>query len=165
MEKRDLKKKVTKTDVKTYVDEDGVVIDEIKHETFLVDREPDYVKFYIQDIGRIKDITSTQNEVLLAFIRHMGYNNVIPTYKPIKLMVAKDLNISLNTVNKAVSEFSKKGLFIPIARGMYLADPELFGKGKWSDIKSLRLVIEYKQDGTKKISSNLPEQIQLKLGL
>ena len=95
----------------------------------------------------------------------MGYNNVIPTFKPIKEMIAKKLNISYHTVDKSVKLFRKKGLFIPIARGMYIADTELFAKGKWSDIKNLRLVIEYRENGEKKLKSNLPQQIQLKLGI
>ena len=95
----------------------------------------------------------------------MGYNNVIPAYKPIKQMIAKKLNISLHTVDKAVKMLKKNGLFIPFARGMYIADPNLFAKGKWSDIKNLRLVINYESDGTKKLKSNLPEEVQTRLNL
>lgn len=160
-----MKKKVTRSEIKSTVNQNGKTIDVVKTDTFLVDREPDYVKLYIQDVARLNDITGEQNNVLLEFIRHMGYNNVIPTYKPIKQMIAKNLNISLHTVEKAVKTFSKKGLFISVARGLYMADPELFAKGKWSDIKNLRLVIEYKQDGSKKISSNISEELQLKLNI
>lgn len=48
---------------------------------------------------------------------------------------------------------------------MYITDPNLFGKGKWTDIKKLRLVVEYDKDGTKKLSSNLSKELQLRLGL
>lgn len=160
-----MKNKVTKTEVYTVTSDNGEVIEEHNHQTFMVEREPYYVKLYIEDIGRLNGISTTQNKILLAFIRSMGYSNVIPVYKPIKMMIAKDLNVSLNTINMAVSDFKKKGLFIQIARGMYIADPNLFGKGKWSDIKSLRLSIEYKEDGTKKLSSDLPEQLRLNLGI
>lgn len=160
-----MKNKVTKTEVYTVTNNSGEVVEEHNHQTFMIEREPYYVKLYIEDIGRLNGISTTQNKILLSFIRSMGYSNLIPTYKPIKMMIAKELNVSLNTINMAVSDFKKKGLFIPVARGMYIADPNLFGKGKWSDIKSLRLSIEYKKDGTKKLSSDLPEQLKLNLGI
>lgn len=161
-----MRKKVSRSEVTTEVDRDtGEIGREVKTDTFMVDREPEFVKLYIQDIARLNDVVGQENNVLLEFIRHMGYNNIIPTYKPIKQMIASKLDISLHTVEKAIKSFKKKGLFISVARGIYMADPELFGRGKWSDIKNLRLVIEYSPDGTRKLSSNLPEQIQLKLGL
>jgi len=132
--------------------------------SFMVDKEPEFIKLYIQDIGKLNAINGKANDVLLAFISKMGYNNIIPTYKPIKEFVARDLGISLHTVEAAIKKFKKKGLFIPVARGLYIADPELFARGSWKDIKQLRVIIEYNKDGSKKIKSNLTEQIrQLRL--
>ena len=158
-------KKVSKTEESHLISNDGEVVKSLKTTTYAVEAEPAYIKLYIQDIGVLNNITGKSNEVLLEFIRHMGYNNVIPAYKPIKQMIAKKLNISLHTVDKAVKMLKKNGLFIPFARGMYIADPNLFAKGKWSDIKNLRLVINYESDGTKKLKSNLPEEFQTRLNL
>ena len=158
-------KKVSKTEESHLISDDGEVVKSLKTTTYAVEAEPAYIKLYIQDIGVLNNITGKSNEVLLEFIRHMGYNNVIPAYKPIKQMIAKKLNISLHTVDKAVKMLKKNGLFIPFARGMYIADPNLFAKGKWSDIKNLRLVIQYDSDGTKRLKSNLPEEVQTRLNL
>lgn len=158
-------KKLAKTEVVLQSDENGEQIASIQTNTFIAESEPQYVKLYIQDIGKLNNISGKSNEVLFEFIKLMSYNNMILAYKPVKQMIARSLNISLHTVDKSVKEFKKKGLFISVARGIYMADPKLFGKGKWSDIKNLRLIIDYNDDGTKKIKSNLPEQIQLKLGL
>jgi DNA primase len=72
-------------------------------------------------------------------------------------------------LNKAIDTFYKKGLFIRVARGVYMADPELFARGKWEDIRELRLVIDYVTDDngrtTKKLKSDLSESVQLRLGL
>ena len=158
-------KKITQTKIKETQTNEGLIISEIENTSFIVDREPDYVKVYIQDIGRINEVTKEENNVLLEFIRHMGYSNVIPVFKPIKEMIAKKLGISFHTVDKAVKKFKKKGLFIPYQRGMYIADPSLFGKGKWQDIKNLRLVIEYDEKGEKRLKSNISESLQLKLDI
>jgi hypothetical protein len=32
-------------------------------------------------------------------------------------------------------------------KGMYIANPSLFGKGKWNDIKEIRMSISYSEDG------------------
>ena len=161
------KKFITKTEVvKTYDRESGEeIVKDINISSFSVDKEPEYIKLYIQDIGRLKKINGKANDILLAFISKMGYNNIIPTYKPIKMLVAKDLNVSLHTVSSAIKKFKATGLFIPYVRGMYIADPEIFARGNWKNIKNLRLVIEYKKNGTKTLKSNLPEEIQLKLNL
>ena len=161
------KKTLSKTEIIQTVDKNtGEMLDmQISSTSMQIDREPEYVKLYMQDIGRFKDLSGKTNEILLEFIKSMGYNNVIPVYKPIKLMIARKLDISIHTVDSAVKEFKKKGLFISVARGIYIADPKLFAKGKWSDIKSLRLVIDYNKDGTKSLSSNITEELQLKLGL
>ena len=100
----------------------------------------------------------------MELIKSMGYNNVIPAYKPIKEMICRNLGIKMDYLNKSIDAFYKAGLLIRLHRGIYMADPELFARGKWEDIKNLRLVIEYKKDGTKQLKSNLPQEVQLKLG-
>jgi len=159
------KKKFTKTEEKKVIDvNSGEIISEtMKSETFTVDSEPPYIKLYIEDIIRLKKLDNSANKVLFELLSQMGYSGVIPVYKPIKQLIAKKLNLSFYTVDNAIKKLKKSGLLIPIVRGMYLADPNLFGRGNWRDIKQLRLVIEYQADGTKKLKSTLPKQLQLKL--
>jgi len=165
MRKEDEKKKITKaTTIKTVDVETGELIEISSEETYVVEKEPEYIKMYISDIARLSNIPKGMDSILMSFVKHMGYNNVIPVYMPIKKMIANDLGCSVSYINKAIDVFYKKGVFIRAARGMYIADPNLFARGSWSDIKDLRLVIDYKANGTKKLASNLPEQMQLKLG-
>ena len=123
---------------------------------------------YISDVARLKNVPNGMSPILLELISQMGYNNIIPAYKPIKLITCNRLGISLDYLNKAITEFYKKGLFIRVARGVYMADPELFARGKWEDIKQLRLVVDYdidkKGNTIKKLKSNLSEEVQLRLG-
>lgn len=127
-----------------------------------VDREPDYIKIYVKDIVRFKDLPTGMDKVLLAIISTMGYNNIILTYMPVKKMIAKELKITISYVNKCISYFVKAGLLIRIERGIYLVDPELFGRGKWENINELRLSITYNiKTGEKKLKSNMQEQLSL----
>lgn len=132
-------------------------------ETESFEKEPNYIKIYIDDIIRLKDVPKGMNTILLSLVKSMSYGNIIPAYKPIKDLLCKELGISTSYLNKAIDTFYQKGILIRVARGMYMADPELFGKGKWREIKSLRLMIEYNSNGTKQLTSSLSDKFQLQL--
>jgi len=161
-------KKITKTVVNTTVDMETGEIKELSTvDSYAIEREPEYIKMYICDIAMLNQIPSGMSPILFELISQMGYNNIIPAYKPIKLLTCKRLGISLDYLNKAIQEFYNKGLFIRVARGVYMAEPNLFARGKWEDIKELRLTIDYvndKKGGRKQLKSNLSEQVQLRLG-
>ena len=162
------KKKVTQSSITQTVTSDGEILEHSTTKTFQFEKEPEYIKMYISDVARLKNVPNGMSPILLELISQMGYNNIIPAYKPIKLITCNRLGISLDYLNKAITEFYKKGLFIRVARGVYMADPELFARGKWEDIKQLRLVVDYdvdkKGNTVKKLKSNLSEEVQLRLG-
>jgi hypothetical protein len=161
-----MEKKISSSETKETVDyHTGEIISSVKTKTFSIDKEPEYIKLYIRDIGRLNNLSPGKDRVLYEVVRSMGYNNVVVAYKPIKKMMCANLDISMNYLNKCIDDFYKKGILLRIDRGVYLADPLLFGKGKWTDIKNLRLVIEYDEKGKRTLKSNLPEEIQLRLGL
>lgn len=159
-------KKISKESVVQTINvETGEVVEQINTKTYSVDREPNYIKMYIDDITRLNDLPKGLSPILLELVRTMGYNNIIPAYKPIKMMVCRRLDISLNYLDKSIQKLHKKGILIRIHRGIYMADPDLFARGKWEDIKSLRLIVDYDKDGSKKLKSDLSEQMQLRLNL
>jgi hypothetical protein len=129
---------------------------------FQIDKEPDYVKLYVRDIIRLNDLAPSQGHVLMAMLQSMGYNNIIPAYASIKKIMCRDLGISMNTLNKAIDHLYKKNILIRIDRGMYVADPDLFGRGTWGDIKEIRMMITYTKEGKKVIKSDVDKE-QLRL--
>lgn len=140
----------------------GEVVSEERTSAWQVDKEPDYVKLYIQDIMRLKDLPLSTSTILMCLLRNMGYNNLILAYAPIKNLICIELNISMNTLNKSIDNLYKQNILIRVARGIYLADPELFGRGKWTDIKDLRMTVHYDETGKKTINTNVSKE-QLKL--
>jgi hypothetical protein len=160
------KKKIITSDTKQIINhETGEIIESESLKSYVIEKEPDFIKMYISDISRLKELPKGMTPILVSLIRNMNYNNVIVAYMPIKKMACRELGISVNYLNKAIDAFYKKGILIRLAKGIYMADPELFAKGTWTDIRELRLVIEYNQNGTKQLKSNLPEQMKLKLGM
>jgi len=129
---------------------------ETKVRTFVVEKEPQYVKLYTQDIGRIYGLKNSQNRVLMALAKYMAFNtNIIVLYGPVKDMLCKELGMNKNTFNMAIDQLYKQGFLIRKARACYVLDPCLFGTGSWQDVKNVRLSIEYHADGTKTIRTEL----------
>ena len=162
------KKKVSKTKETSTLDKETgeVILNSVETQSYLVDREPDYVKLYLADIGRLKDIPPGMNKVLFELMKSVSYNGVIMAYKPVKDIMCKNMGISNSYLNKCIEEFYNKGILIRYARGVYIADPNLFAKGSWKDIQNLRLVIDYNlKDGTKTLKSNVSEEMKSQLKL
>ena len=83
-EKKDFKKVVHEkveivTDVHT-----GEVVTQKSYKTSVLDREPDFVKLYLKDILRLKDLPKNTENVLNLLLKSMSYKNIIPAYAPIK---------------------------------------------------------------------------------
>lgn len=157
-------KKVTRQETKTVIDhETGEIIKTDDLKSYAVESEPNYVKMYIEDIGKLKDVPPASNDVLGVLVRNMSYGNMVVMIKPIKDKIKEETGLSLNTINKSIQNLYKAGILIRQSRSVYIVDPTLFAKGKWEDIKKLRLVIEYNNDGTKSINSNMVEQLKLNM--
>ena len=128
-------------------------------ELSMFEKEPPYVKIYLEDIGNLNGLNKSEKTVMYELIRNMGYKNIVPAYKPVKEMMASKLNMPYNTLDKCIKEMSKKGILIRKARGLYVMDPSIFGRGSWSDIKNIRLTVDYNSDGTKTINTELSKQL------
>jgi len=159
------KKGLYRTSKDTVIDEStGEVLESrVRTEKVFLNMEPSYVKLYIDDIVRLKDLPSSSANFLLLVVGNMGYNNIFQAYKPIKKIMAEQLGMTLNTINQRISDLKEKGILIPIegyGRGLYLVDPNLFAKGRWNDIRELRLTIGYHPDGTRSLTSNVPKLLE-----
>ena len=55
----------------------------------------------------------------------MGYNNIVPSYKPVKQLIANKIGMQYNTLDKSIKELYNKGILIRKARGLYIMDPNL----------------------------------------
>ena len=142
------------------IDENGEVINTTTKNVAAFEKEPPYIKTYIADIQRISGFPEYVNNVLVELLRNMGYNNIVLMYMPIKQMICNRLGISINTLNKAIDELYKANILIRAARGMYLMDPNIFGRGSWSDIKDIRMVVEYNSDGTRNIKTEFQNKLK-----
>ena len=158
-------KNVTSGRVTEVIDhQTGEIIQTETVQTFQIENEPPYFKVYIKDVCRLQELNGRDTpDILYRICAMMGFKNMFLAYKPVKQAIADEIGCTVKHVENVIIKLKKKGILVPVDRAVYVLDPELFGKGKWKDIRDLRLNIEYKEDGTKQLSSSYGTQLKLEL--
>jgi len=141
---------------------------EITHDkTHVVDikatpNEPEYIKLYINDLGKLCSLSNGQRSILLYIAACVGYDGLVLLPSGQKARIAKKANCSVSSVNNAVNFFCKMNILIKEAGGLYELNPELFARGRWRDIRERRHAfytkITYTPDGTRTMETQLLEE-------
>jgi len=152
-------KKAYVREVTIFETESGETVKQMATQLTMFEKEPPYVKLYLEDIGRLNGLTNSEQKLVNELVFNMGFNNVVPSYKPVKEMIANKLGMSYNTVDKGIKTLYKKGILIRKARGFYIMDPQLFGRGSWNDVKKIRMIVDYNKDGTKTINTEVSKDL------
>lgn len=127
--------------------ETGEILEESHLKTLKVEREPDYIKLYIQDLTLLNELPKSNGTILNECLKYMNYENQISLNSYMKKRISDKINLSVETINKAIQSLCDKGILFRVYRGVYEANPYLFGRGKWEDIKKLRVNITYDKNG------------------
>lgn len=130
-------------------------------QTYLADKEPDYVKLYITDIMKLSDLPKSCNSLLMELLKRATYSNEIVIVKSIRESICKTLGIADITFRKAMEQFVDKGILTKQNKNVFVANPFLFGRGSWADIKNLRLMVEYNSQGRFLIMEDMDTQKSL----
>ena len=150
--KRKEKNNAIRTEI--VIDEDGVIQSESKR--FSKEREPDFIKLYVDDIGKILGLTDSERKTIIQLAIGMGYNGVIPLYGPIKQYMMRQLGINnVSLFDRRIKSLKDENILLPVkdphtgklCRGLYVINPNLIAKGTWDDIKKMRLILEYTGEG------------------
>lgn len=129
--------------------ESGEVLEMSSFEEYYLDKEPEFVKLYLDDIVKLKDLPGTSHSVLLCILRYMNYDNEVTLISHIKDKIAQKVGIARTTVDNVIKKLKKANLLLPVNRGVFLVNPRYFGKGEWKNIKALRVKITYSENGKK----------------
>lgn len=127
--------------------ETGEVIEQVRKESLAVGKEPNYYKVYINDLANLQGLNPTEKMVLEILSANMTFDNLIVLIKPIKEKLVVMTGKSFDAIKKAIQELAKKKILLKEERACYRVNPKYVAKGKWEDIKALRLVIEYSEKG------------------
>lgn len=145
----------------------GIVINhqtgeiEIESKQYKVEKEPTFVKMYVDDIGKVLNLTDKQRQMVMRMACMMGYDGIIPLTGPLKTAMMEQLGIkSKSLFDRRIKALKDDEILLPVvnpytgkvSRGLYCINPKYFAKGSWKDIKKLRLSIEYTTDSRRMIT-------------
>ena len=140
----------------------GEVVEESSIITYQMESEPEFVKIYLQDVSRLFNLPSGVSSIMYELLRYMTYENLIALTPYIRKQIADKLGTNTGVFNQGITKLTKQGLISKVGSGTYMANPDVFGKGKWKDIKNLRATIVYNSDGRKfTVERNLPTQLEI----
>jgi len=155
--------KVQYRELHTTVDSStGQVLQTEEFKTIRLESEPEFVKLYLADIMLLKNLPKYMSGILHQVLKYMNFKNEIIIVGHVKSQIADELQIKVGTIEKAIHQLAKEGILIAKSRGLYIANPQLFGKGKWEDIQKLRLSLTYDKHG-RQISFERDMQTTLEL--
>jgi hypothetical protein len=155
--------KVTHSTRTTEVDtETGKVIREVHEQTVRLPKEPDFIKLYLNDIGKILELPKAPTKLLIALADGMKYNGHIMISALGRKELARELGITDGTFRNYMSLLVQKGLLIRRGNNDYLVNPNYLAKGSWADIHERRaeltLSITYGDDGRQIETSAKPKK-------
>ncbi len=103
-----------------------------------LEAEPEYIKLYIGDLGRMKNLTPAATEALLYIASTVDYEGFVSLTAHRKARIAMTCGVSTKTIQNVIIEYIKAGIMIRVGRAEYELSPYLFAKGKWKTIRERR---------------------------
>lgn len=125
----------------------GEIIEQNKKQSIAVGKEPNYYKVYVQDLANLQGLNPTETQVFQILSANMTFDNLIVLIKPIKEKLVEMTGKKYDAIKKAIENLAKKKILIRADRSVYRVNPKYAAKGKWEDIKALRLIVEYSEKG------------------
>jgi hypothetical protein len=139
--------------------EDGVLVRGRK--TSQLPKEPHFVKLYLKDLAHMRELPGWVSGILYELLKKMDYTNEIVLNSTVKNRIAEELGINPKTIDNALVKFVDKKILFRQGKGVYQANPYIFGRGSWHDVEEIRMSVSYKPNGEKEIHSEIVEQAQL----
>jgi hypothetical protein len=158
-------KKVLKHSVKeTYDSQTGELQLQEEVTAYSVSSEPAFVKLYLDGIQAIYKLNSSNHAVLNELLKITNYGGEIILNPAVKKRICAFLNTSVGTFDNTLLTLKRADIIRQKDRGCYMVNPELFGKGPWSEVykdrakyKKIKMTIEY--SGTKQARKTIRTEI------
>ena len=132
------------------VNNEGELLNYDRNISYNIGSEPPYVKVYLETILYLKDLPKGYNPVLMCILKRLPWASQeqgIAINAALKRIIAKEVECSVSRVDHAITDFVKGELLYRMDTGLYRVNPNLFGRGEWSDIAKLRLEITFDSHG------------------
>lgn len=138
--------------LETVIDKNtGEIIQQTTESVKIQDKEPEYIKLYLDCICTFNGLNKALSPILIACCTYMTWadskhkKQMIFMNQYTKQQIASDAGVSIKRVNQALTEIVKADIFRKVdnMRGVYEVNPYIIAKGQWSDIKVLRANFDF----------------------
>lgn len=128
----------------TKINEVGEIIETEKEQIINFQKTDDFVMTFTKDLGYLKNLSKGEIVLFFGLLQIVNNNNEIILNAGIKKRMSENFDIKLESINVLLSQLVKKNMILKTDEmGIYLLNVFLFGKGKWTDIKKMRMLIEW----------------------
>ena len=110
---------------------------------------------------KLSNLPKSCNSLLMELLKRATYDNQIVIVKYVRLEICKRLNMAEITFRKAMEQFIEKGILTKKEKQIYVANPFLFARGSWENIRNIRLLVEYNSQGRFLIKEDINVQSEL----
>ena len=154
------KEKVVKTvfeEVTRTIDKNSGEVFDIQHKTIKKLERDKFAMVYLKDISGIIGLNSKgEFKTLLALVARIAYDtNEVRIMLDVKEQIAKETELSLNSIDKAVVNLTAKKILLrkmsslgKEMRGVYILNPKYFFKGEDLErAKIIQIVLQYELKG------------------
>lgn len=123
-------------------------------------QEPPFVKLYLDDIAKLYNLPRRTSDTIHALLRQMNFDSIITLTAPAKRRIAEQLNTSVSTLENQLGKLVKADVLRRMDRGEYMLNPNLFARGRWTDVRRLRdkyfeLRVTYGPDGKRSVKGDI----------
>ena len=91
-----------------------------------MDKAQRFVKMFLNDIGRIHNLTGNSLKLLLIIVNKMQYDNMFIAKTSVRKEIADSLSVTGRTLYNLLGELVKSGLLVKDGSNVYRMDPETF---------------------------------------
>jgi hypothetical protein len=99
--------------------------------------EPMFFKHYVDDISKLYRLGFSRG-VLDQFLSMMDYDGNVQLNLSIRKQIAEKLEVSVQSVRNSTTKLKREGVIFQIEENHFVVNPELFAKGKWSEVTKQR---------------------------
>jgi hypothetical protein len=128
--------------------EHGEIIESVSKDIVRIPKTPDFVMLFANTLGALEDLDKTSSKVLWGLLANklVSRENLVSIDQNSKKFLVKKLNIKYDTITKAIKRLKEKKVIYVDEDGLSRLNPELFGKGDWSETYKLRMTKSYDFD-------------------
>lgn len=129
---------------------DGIkqtVVQQTKYEEV----EPDFIKVYLKDLGAIHSLTGQEVSLLLILSNWITYckdggGNRVSLSTCDRQEIMDSISICSQQLSRLMNSLVKKNILAKEGSGRYFVSPLVLARGKWTDVKEIRMQWAYSLD-------------------